>query len=201
MITREPLARSAQTICPRAAFIGRLGTVVGSVLLLVVAGCGPAPANQRSTTGAAGQEATTEASADRSSGMSMGGHAESEYTFGEPADASAATREVAISAADSLRFDPETVAVKAGEVITFKVTNSGAIAHDFTLGDGATQMEHATAMAASAGMSHDEPNAFTVAPGETKSLTWRFGEPGEVFFGCHTPGHYEAGMKGTVTVH
>jgi uncharacterized cupredoxin-like copper-binding protein len=132
--------------------------------------------------------------------MSTGGHAATEYTFGEPADASAATREVVITASDNMRFDPASVDVKAGEAITIKVTNSGAIAHDFTLGDEATQVEHATEMAASVGMTHDQPNAFTVAPGETKSLTWRFSTPGEVIFGCHTPGHYEAGMKGTVTV-
>jgi uncharacterized cupredoxin-like copper-binding protein len=140
------------------------------------------------------------ATTDHSAGMSASGHAESEYTFGQPADAGAATREVAITASDNLRFDPATVDVKAGEVITFKVTNSGAIAHDFTLGDEATQVEHATEMAASAGMPHDQPNAFTVAPGETRSLTWRFSTPGEVIFGCHTPGHYAAGMKGAITV-
>jgi uncharacterized cupredoxin-like copper-binding protein len=31
-------------------------------------------------------------------------------------------------------------------------------------------------------------------------MTWHMTEGGEILFGCHQPGHYQAGMKGTVTV-
>lgn len=31
-------------------------------------------------------------------------------------------------------------------------------------------------------------------------MTVPFGERGEVLFGCHEPGRYQAGMVGTVTV-
>jgi len=32
-------------------------------------------------------------------------------------------------------------------------------------------------------------NQIGLKPGETKSLTWRFTEAGEVLYGCHEPGH------------
>ena len=33
-----------------------------------------------------------------------------------------------------------------------------------------------------------------IGPGEMKTLTWTFAEPGRYQFACHLPGHYEAGM-------
>lgn len=39
----------------------------------------------------------------------------------------------------------------------------------------------------------------SAAPGETKTLTVEVGE-GVYEMGCFEPGHYEAGMKGTLTV-
>lgn len=42
---------------------------------------------------------------------------------------------------------------------------------------------------------HDEPNAVSLQPGETKELTWTFTSAGELIYG-----HYDAGMRGTLTV-
>ena len=51
------------------------------------------------------------------------------------------------------------------------------------------------------GMHHEGADtAVTVNPGETKDLTTTFDRAGTVIIGCHQPGHYEAGMKATVTV-
>ena len=36
--------------------------------------------------------------------------------------------------------------------------------------------------------------------GETKTLVYTFNEVGELEYGCHVPGHYEAGMKGDIIV-
>jgi hypothetical protein len=36
--------------------------------------------------------------------------------------------------------------------------------------------------------------------GETKQLTWRFGDTATLEYGCHEPGHYLAGMRGHITV-
>jgi uncharacterized cupredoxin-like copper-binding protein len=63
------------------------------------------------------------------------------------------------------------------------------------------QQEHADAMAhLPEGMPHDLPNSVSLEPGETKELTWRFGHPGTLEYACHEPGHYQAGMRGRLTV-
>ncbi len=135
--------------------------------------------------------------------MDMDDHSEG-FAFGEPAASSDADRTVEINANDALRFDPAEITVSAGETITFRVTNVGSIPHDFTLGDQRAQDAHAAEMAemmTSGEMTmHDEANAVVIPAGESKELTWHFAEAGKVLIGCHQPGHYAAGMKGTVTV-
>jgi uncharacterized cupredoxin-like copper-binding protein len=148
-------------------------------LTLAVAGCGG------------------ETSATTTTGMDDMG---SEFGFGQPADSADADRTVEIIASDDLTFDPAEVTVSPGEVITFRVTNDGQIPHDFTLGDEAAQDEHEEEMAEMEEMDHDEPNTVSLAAGETKGLTWRFGDDGTLIFGCHQPGHYAGGMLGHVTV-
>jgi uncharacterized cupredoxin-like copper-binding protein len=126
-------------------------------------------------------------------------HADGE-TMGEPADASEATRTISVEAFD-MAFDPESIAVEPGEVVTFEVTNTGEAVHEFFLGDSAMQQEHAEEMAdMGSDMAHDEPYSIRLQPGETKQLTWRFAETGEVEFACHEPGHYQAGMHGQISV-
>jgi uncharacterized cupredoxin-like copper-binding protein len=120
---------------------------------------------------------------------------------GEPADTADADRTIAVTTLDAMAYDPPTIVVGPGETITFAVTNTGAAVHEFTLGDQAMQDEHAEEMAEmGAGMAHDGPNSISLQPGETKELTWRFGEAGTVMYACHQPGHYQAGMRGGITV-
>jgi uncharacterized cupredoxin-like copper-binding protein len=120
---------------------------------------------------------------------------------GRPAAAGTATRSVTISALDSMSFEPSGVSVSAGETITFVVTNSGAAVHEFTLGDAAMQHEHAAQMEQMPGMAHDQPNSISLQPGETKQLTWQFSHATTIEYACHEPGHYEAGMRGNITLH
>ena len=120
---------------------------------------------------------------------------------GGPADASSATRTVEVTTLDSMAFQPGAISVTTGETVTFSVTNAGESIHEFTVGDAAMQQEHAQAMAhIPAGMTHEFPNAITVQPGETKRLTWRFGDAGTFEYACHVKGHYEVGMRGQITV-
>jgi uncharacterized cupredoxin-like copper-binding protein len=126
-----------------------------------------------------------------------------EFSFGESAMAAEATRVIEISASDDFTFDPDRIVVTEGEVITFKVTNDGKIPHDFVLGDVAAQDQHEAEMQDMTGddsMAHEEPNAFVIDPGETREMTWHMTESGEIIMGCHQPGHYVAGMKGTIDV-
>lgn len=125
-----------------------------------------------------------------------------DFSFGEPADAASADRVIEIDALDTLEFDPSEITISVGETVTFRVTDPGALPHDFTLGTAEMQDEHEAEMAEMSGdmMMHDEPNVFALSSGETMEMTWHFTEPGEILFGCHQPGHYGAGMKGTITI-
>ena len=49
-------------------------------------------------------------------------------------------------------------------------------------------------------MEHKDPNQVRVAPGQVGEVVWHFTKAGKVDFGCLMPGHYDAGMKGTVEV-
>ena len=130
--------------------------------------------------------------------------AEMMFSFGEPAEAASADRVIEIAANDDFSFAPDEITVSAGEVITFRVVNEGALLHDFTLGDEAIQEEHEAEMAemAESGemMMHDEPNAMSIDPGQTNEMTWHFTETGSILIGCHQVGHYASGMKGTITI-
>jgi uncharacterized cupredoxin-like copper-binding protein len=107
--------------------------------------------------------------------------------------------EVNVVMSDAMRFAPDPITVKAGEEVTFVVTNEGAIVHEFFVGTEEEQLDHAAEMAAG-GMSHGHDNALSVKAGETGSLAMTFAEAGSLLIGCHEPGHYDAGMKATLTV-
>jgi uncharacterized cupredoxin-like copper-binding protein len=128
----------------------------------------------------------------------------SSASLGSPGDPAKATRTVELRAGDDLRFQPDTVQVKVGETITFHIVNVATVMHDFTLGNESVQSEHEkemSSMASGAPMDmSDSANAIHIAPGATKDLTWTFDKAGTTLYGCHEPGHYVAGMKGTITV-
>ncbi len=135
-------------------------------------------------------------------GGESGGHeghdtgSESGSVPGEAAQPSDATQTIEVSTLDQLRFDPATIDVSAGEVVKFVITNEGKSDHEFVLGDAAYQEQHGEEM--DHAMTGD--NAVQVSPGETKEVTWRFDEAGEVLYGCHIDGHYDGGMVGTIEV-
>lgn len=99
-----------------------------------------------------------------------------------------------------LSLEPATMTVPAGVLVTFVVTNAGAIDHEFYLGDEAAQADHEREMQSMGGMMHDEPQGIALDPGQTKELTFTFTEPGDTLAGCHVTGHYTAGMRAVITV-
>jgi uncharacterized cupredoxin-like copper-binding protein/uncharacterized membrane protein len=137
--------------------------------------------------------------------MASNGPQEQAFSFGRRASAEQATRVIEIRATDAMRFQPAAITVKPGETVRFDVMNAGAIRHEFVLGDEKEQREHEQEMREmekprGAGM-QDDANGISLAPGETKFITWTFPkEPGDVLFACHEPGHYEAGMVGVITI-
>lgn len=72
---------------------------------------------------------------------------------------------------------PAVTSVKAGSVI-FKVTNSGNLPHDFSIGGKKTPL---------------------LSPGKTATLTVTLAK-GKALYKCTVSGHAAAGMKGTLTV-
>ena len=166
------------------------------VLALLVGACGSDDGDDVASEGTPAEEAM-----DEDMDMEEAEHSE-EYEFGDPMDASDEARVIEITANDDFTFSPESVSVTEGETVTFQVTNAGAIPHDFVLGDSEMQDEHEAEMAEMGDdmAMHDEPNAFVLEPGETMEMTWHMTESGEIIFGCHQPGHYVAGMLGTVAI-
>lgn len=110
------------------------------------------------------------------------------------------TRVIEISMSDQMRFTPDVIKVKQGDVIKFVHANEGKIMHEFVLGTPTSLDEHAVMMKKFPNMEHSEPYMTHVAPGENGEITWQFSNAGRFVFGCLIPGHYDAGMKGTVIV-
>jgi uncharacterized cupredoxin-like copper-binding protein len=125
------------------------------------------------------------------------GHTHGAPLFGVAGDPSQSDRTITIEAQDPSQFDPDEVSVELGETVTFVITNEGGQDHEFVLGDEDFQESHGSSMGA---MTHDEPYAVSLEPGDTKEITWRFTDAGEALFGCHVEDHYEEGMFGTITV-
>jgi P-type Cu+ transporter len=109
------------------------------------------------------------------------------------------TRTIQVETTDALRFVPDHIEVRAGETIAFEVRNAGAVPHEFFIGTNEDQLEHEREMASGAPM-HAEPGQVDVPAGQTVRLVYTFDEPGTLEYGCHVPGHYPAGMRGTITI-
>ena len=148
------------------------------------------------------------------------------YAFGQPAPADKATRTVEVTLRD-IAFEPKSLDVKAGETVRFVLVNKGQLLHEFNLGDAAMHAQHQQEMlqmqqsgmltptgmkemshdmagmdhgSMGHGMKHDDPNSVLVEPGKTAELTWTFTRADNLQFACNVPGHYQAGMVGTLKV-
>lgn len=172
--------------------------LLAAVLALGLAACGTDDDGEP----AASDETTMDMADEEDHTEEDGDHVE--YAFGEPADAADADRTIEVDANDDLSYDPDSVEVEAGETVTFVVTNTGTIVHEFTLGGEELQQEHEEEMAAmmEAGetMEHTDPNTLSLDPGETGELTWHFTEAGEIQYACHQPGHFAGGMIGDISI-
>ena len=123
-----------------------------------------------------------------------------EHAFGKEGDPARATRTIAIDMTDMMRFTPVDIKVRQGEIIRFVVKNKGKMMHEMVIGTMDELKEHGEMMKKHPGMEHDEPYMSHVSPGRKQELTWHFTQPGEFYFACLIPGHFEAGMIGKITV-
>jgi uncharacterized cupredoxin-like copper-binding protein len=72
--------------------------------------------------------------------------------------------------------------------------------HEMVIGTKKELDEHAAMMLKFPGMEHDESHMIHVKPGLSAPLVWNFNRAGEFQYACLIPGHYQAGMFGTVVV-
>ena len=120
--------------------------------------------------------------------------------FGQPGNPAKVSRSVAIDMNDAMRYAPAVVNVRRGETIRFVATNSGKVKHEIVLGTVKQLLDHATLMKKFPEMEHEDPNQLSVEPGKSGELVWQFTKMGTFDFACLQPGHYEAGMHGTIVV-
>jgi uncharacterized cupredoxin-like copper-binding protein len=123
-----------------------------------------------------------------------------EKAFGRTGDPRNVTRTIRIGAHDTMRYSPSQITVRQGETIRFIVANRGKVPHEIVLGTIDELKEHAEWMKKHPTMEHDAPYMVHLRPGGSGEMVWQFTEPGEFHFACLIPGHFEAGMKGSIRV-
>jgi uncharacterized cupredoxin-like copper-binding protein len=103
----------------------------------------------------------------------------------------ATPRIIAIQADDEMAFSPAAITAQPGETVLFRVTNVGKAEHEFMVGPK-------DAVDADGGEETAEIEGL--AAGQTKELSYTFAAAGTYAFACHEPGHFEAGMFGTIAL-
>lgn len=128
------------------------------------------------------------------------GHDHDTDAIGQAGELAKANRTITVEMSDAMKFTPANIQVKKGETIRFVVKNAGQLKHEMVLGTADALKAHAEVMKKNPEMEHADPNMVTVMPGQTGEMVWQFTKAGKVNFACLQPGHYDAGMKGQVSV-
>jgi azurin len=131
------------------------------------------------------------------------------------AKAGGAARTVNITGSDQMKYDISTINAKPGERLHIVLKNVGqmpkvAMAHNFVLLNAGADVDAFTKAAISARDTDYVPASMKAqvvghtalaGPGETVETTLTVpSKPGSYTFLCSFPGHYAAGMKGTLVV-
>ena len=95
-------------------------------------------------------------------------------------------------------FELELINARPGETIRFVLENTDPIDHEFIVGDERVQLVHEEGTEAHHA---PRPGEISVPAGGTRVTTYTFPlERSSLIFGCHLPGHYDYGMRGTISV-
>lgn len=110
-------------------------------------------------------------------------------------------------------FSPAAITLRAGERVIFRVKNTGATEHDLMAGRDPKPSEGyhddlfagvEVRMTGGAETGHGATHrgvGLMLAATRSGAVTFTVpNRPGEYEFGCFVPGHYELGMKGTLTI-
>lgn len=131
-------------------------------------------------------------------------HAEESVTFGDAGSAAHVDRTVVVIMKDTA-YSIKSLKVHSGETVRFIIKNHDDIDHEFTMGPKDIQAKDRADMKAMAEKGEEDtmtvPWAVSVPANKTKELIWKFaGPPTKIEFDCNIPGHYEAGMSGTIDI-
>ena len=125
------------------------------------------------------------------------------FSFGEPGNPKKPARDVLVTMTEQdgkMLFVPNTIEVKKGEQVRFKLSNKGVLDHEIVLATLEENLKHAKEMEKNPEMEHDDPNAKRLAPSASGEIVWKFTKAGTFDFSCLIPGHRESGMFGMVIV-
>lgn len=126
--------------------------------------------------------------------------AKEQKDWGIAGEARLVKRTITLAMTDNMRFTPDRIEVKQGETVRLRIQNQGRLLHELVLGTTGELAAHAEQMAKHPGMEHDEPYMVHVDPGKSGEIIWTFNRAGQFEFACLIAGHFQAGMKGTITV-
>ena len=108
---------------------------------------------------------------------------------------------VTVTLSDDMRFTPANWQATSGETVRIQLVNAGKVRHEFIIGTEVELQAHAEEMKKpNTGHNHHASNAVSVAAGATGELVWTFTDAGVLQIACFEPGHFEAGMRGSVSV-
>lgn len=148
----------------------------------------------------AGLAAAVHAHGDDAPAQNAGPVQREQTAWGIGGDAASVRRTVEIRMLDTMRYTPDRIDVQEGETIRLVMINTGQTRHELVIGTKKGLERHAALMQKFPNMEHEEPYMAHVAPGTTGEIIWTFNRAGDFDFGCLMPGHYEAGMAGTIHV-
>ena len=133
--------------------------------------------------------------------MPAAAEAETEQTtWGIAGTQEQVNRTITIDMTDAMRFTPDRLSIREGETVRFVVKNRGRLLHEMVIGTPEELAEHAAMMAKFPNMEHAAAYMVHVDPGKTGEIIWHFNRSGTFEVACLIAGHYEAGMRGTLTV-
>jgi uncharacterized cupredoxin-like copper-binding protein len=123
-----------------------------------------------------------------------------DHAFGREGDSRKVNRVIRVEMSDAMRFFPDQIKVKRGDTVRFVVRNRGQLAHEMVLGTMDELKQHAARMKKTGEMMHEGAHVAHVRPGATGRIVWQFTKAGEFYYACLIPGHFDAGMIGTLVV-
>ncbi len=127
-------------------------------------------------------------------------HTHDAHAHDTPTTNDAATRTVTLTMDDHMRFTPANWQATSGETVRIRLFNSGQVRHEFVMGTEAELQAHAQEMKNPSAHHHTGDNTLSLGAGESGELVWTFTDAGVLHTACFEPGHYEAGMRGTISV-